>query len=55
MVDSGIIDPTKVVRSAVKNAITVAAMLISTGCIIGIDKENLDKNQTMMAPTNRAR
>jgi len=50
MVDAGIIDPTKVVRSAVKNAITVAAMLISTSCIIGIDKNALDKQQTMMAP-----
>lgn len=44
MVEAGIIDPTKVVKSALKNAVTVAAMLISTGCIIGSIKSDDDNS-----------
>ena len=32
--DSGIIDPTKVVRSALENAASAAAMLLTTECVI---------------------
>jgi chaperonin GroEL len=34
LLDAGIIDPAKVVRSAIKNAASVAGMLITTDCII---------------------
>ena len=32
--ESGIIDPTKVVRSALENAASAAAMLLTTECVI---------------------
>jgi len=35
--DSGVIDPAKVVKSAVKNSVSVAGMIITTNCVI-VDK-----------------
>jgi len=43
MVKSGIIDPTKVVRSALENAASVSALLLTTEAIIGEIKEAKDK------------
>ena len=34
MVDSGIIDPTKVVRSALQNAGSIAGLMLTTGALI---------------------
>ena len=34
MVKAGIIDPTKVTRSALQNATSVAALLLTTECVI---------------------
>ena len=39
MLESGIIDPVKVTRSALKNAASVATMLITADCIICVDPE----------------
>ena len=35
--DAGVIDPAKVVKSAVKNSVSVAGMIITTNCVI-VDK-----------------
>src|SRR5580700_10401279 len=43
LMKAGIIDPTKVVRSALQNAASVAALLLTTECIIA---ENQDEIQT---------
>ncbi len=32
--DAGIVDPTKVARSAVQNAVSVAGLLLTTGCLV---------------------
>jgi chaperonin GroEL len=40
---AGIIEPTKVVRSALQNAASVAALLLTTECIVA---ENQDEIQT---------
>ncbi|MFQ5380203.1 MAG: TCP-1/cpn60 chaperonin family protein, partial [Dehalococcoidia bacterium] len=34
LVDRGIIDPAKVTRSAVENAISIAAMVLTTNCLV---------------------
>ena len=39
MYEAGIIDPTKVVRLALENAASVAGLLLTTECVIGIKKE----------------
>jgi chaperonin GroEL len=35
LLDSGVIDPTKVTRSALQNAASVAGLMLTTECIIG--------------------
>ena len=42
MLDSGIIDPLKVVRSALENAASVACSLLSVGCAMVEDDEVID-------------
>ena len=42
MVEAGIIDPTKVVRCALQNAASVAALLLSTDCLIADIPEKRD-------------
>jgi chaperonin GroEL len=46
MIEKGIIDPLKVVRSAFQNAISVASMLLTANTAIVLDEEDkpLDKN-----------
>lgn len=39
MIEAGIIDPTKVVRLALENAASVAGLLLTTECVVGIKKE----------------
>lgn len=41
LVKDGVIDPANVTLSAVTNAISVAALLISTDCLIGINKDSI--------------
>jgi chaperonin GroEL len=48
MIKTGIIDPTKVVRTALQNAASVAALIITTEAII-VDKPS-EKNDAMMPP-----
>jgi chaperonin GroEL len=45
MVEFGVIDPTKVVRSALENAISVAGVLLTTECLIATapEKESDDE------------
>lgn len=43
IVDAGVIDPANVTMSAVTNAVSVAALLISTGCMVGINPDNTPK------------
>ena len=42
MIESGIIDPAKVTRTALQNALSVATMIISTKVLITEDKETKD-------------
>ena len=41
LVADGVIDPANVTLSAVTNAISVAALLISTDCMVGINKDSI--------------
>jgi len=34
MVERGIVDPTKVTRSALENAVSIASMVLTTNCLI---------------------
>ena len=43
LVEAGIIDPANVTLSAITNAISVAALLISTDCMVGINPDNTPK------------
>ena len=49
MVKAGIIDPTKVTRSALQNAASIAALLLTTEAVVADAPED-DKNQTPAAP-----
>ena len=49
MVDAGIIDPTKVTRSALQNAASIAALLLTTEAVVADAPED-DKNQAPAAP-----
>jgi len=45
LIDAGVIDPTKVTRTALENAASVAAMMLTTECVIVNDSEDKeDKN-----------
>ena len=45
MFEFGVVDPTKVTRSALQNAVSVAAMLLTTDCLITEAKKEEDKDQ----------
>ena len=34
MIDRGIMDPAKVTRAAIENAVSIAAMVLTTNCLI---------------------
>ena len=42
MIEAGIIDPTKITRTALQNAASIAGLMISTECVIA-DKPEDDK------------
>ncbi|MDD5254459.1 MAG: chaperonin GroEL, partial [Candidatus Omnitrophica bacterium] len=49
MIDAGVIDPTKVTRSALQNAASIAALLLTTEAII-TDKPEKEEKMPMMPP-----
>jgi len=49
MIEAGVIDPTKVTRSALQNAASIAALLLTTEAIIA-DKPEKDDKMPMMPP-----
>ena len=53
MIDSGIIDPTKVTRSALQNAASVSALLLTTEAVVA-DKPDDSKNNAPAAPQGGA-
>ena len=48
LVEAGIIDPTKVTRLALENAASIASLLLTTECVIGVKKE--EKETPMIPP-----
>jgi chaperonin GroEL len=49
MISAGVIDPTKVTRSALQNAASIAALLLTTECVI-TDKPEKDEKMPSMPP-----
>lgn len=49
MIDAGIVDPVKVTRTALESASSVAGLLLTTECIIGIEDEP-QVNQQIQSP-----
>jgi chaperonin GroEL len=47
MIEAGIIDPTKVTRHALQNAASIAALLITTECLVTEIKEEEEKTPSM--------
>ena len=50
LMKAGIIDPTKVVRSALQNAASVASLLLTTECMVAEKPEEKGGNQPHMPP-----
>jgi len=48
LMQSGIVDPTKVVRSALENAVSGAAMLLTTECVVAEKPEKKEKETPSM-------
>ncbi len=46
MIEAGIVDPTKVTRSALQNAVSVAGVLLTTECLIATAPEPKDENES---------
>ena len=42
MLDAGVVDPTKVTRSALQNAVSIASLLLTTDCVVTDAKESDD-------------
>ena len=49
LLQSGVIDPTKVTRTAVENASSIASLLITTECVVGEEPEKETANPQMPA------
>lgn len=47
MIKTGIIDPSKVIRSALQNAVSVAIMILTTDCLIVETKEEKEKKPSI--------
>jgi chaperonin GroEL len=47
MIDAGVIDPTKVTRSALQNASSIAALLLTTECLVTDKPEKEEKMPPM--------
>ena len=50
LMKAGIIDPTKVVRSALQNAASVASLLLTTECMVAEKPDEKGGNQPQMPP-----
>ena len=50
LVKSGIVDPTKVVRSALENAVSAASMLLTTECVVAEKPKEEKKEMPQMPP-----
>ncbi len=52
--DAGVIDPTKVARCALENAASIAAIFLTTECVVAdpMPKEYSDKGQTLLLDSN---
>jgi chaperonin GroEL len=46
LVEAGVIDPTKVTRTALQNAASVAALLLTTECVV-VEKKEEEKTPPM--------
>jgi chaperonin GroEL len=46
MIKQGIVDPMKVVRSALQNAVSIASLMITTECLI-VNRKNIEGNPAM--------
>ena len=46
MIQMGIIDPTKVTRTAIENAVSIASMILMTECVI-VDEPSKDEEPQM--------
>lgn len=46
LIKAGVIDPVKVTKSALKNACSVAIMVMTTNCLIANDPESISKSNT---------
>ena len=46
MLEMGIVDPTKVTRTAVENAVSIASMILMTECII-VDEPSKEEDAPM--------
>jgi len=55
LVKDGIIDPTKVVRSALQNAASVAGLLLTTECIIAENQEETEADTTSTSSAQSGR
>jgi chaperonin GroEL len=49
MIEMGIIDPTKVTRTAIENAVSIASMILMTECVI-VDEPSEDGDMPPMPP-----
>ena len=50
LIEAGVIDPTKVTRSALQNALSIASILLTSDCLI---TEIPSKDEAMMPPGGR--
>ena len=50
MIVSGIIDPTKVTRTALQNAASIASMLLTTECVVSDEPEEKDEHKHAAMP-----
>jgi chaperonin GroEL len=50
MTEAGIIDPTKVARTALQNAASVAALMLTTDCMIAEKPKDKGAGMPMMPP-----
>ena len=50
MIEMGIIDPTKVTRTAIENAVSIASMVLMTECVVAdiVDKDDVPMDPNMM-------
>ena len=49
MIEAGVIDPTKVTRTALQNASSIAALMLTTECIV-TDKPEKEEKMPPMPP-----